>query len=507
MSVSINKEELNLSKFIARDSFTSWIEQEVLVPDIKPDVMKIIKVEAVPYIEETTVSDATIKVSGRINYYILYRSMENGGLRGINVEYPFAQTITTSLVKSGMHVNIKAVAKNVIYSLPNERKIMLKTEILFKYYITELVGTPVPVSINDGEHIEYKVGKDTFNNVIQIKSDGLDINEEIVLSEDIGSIDEILKVETKIINTDYKVSYNKILVKGELELKILYHKEGETNIVGMYTTNVPFAGMIEFENISDTYKFDIQYQLQNLSITLSGTDNNMLTIEGTIMAKVVMYEEKEIEHISDFYSTNKNLVYDHQNVAVIKNKSEMEKEIQIKERIGAVDEGNKILDYTVDTNPLNFSVSGGNLYLNGSIKVPVIFQNTTTGVVDSKTYEIVTENTIPLGRDIPQDNVSIDIDVKRQDVSLAGNNLEANIVLKVTIGMENIDNITMINDITEQDINESDFDSMYIYIVKKGDTLWDIAKKYKTTVSKIANVNNINDESKIDVGQKILLIR
>ena len=32
---------------------------------------------------------------------------------------------------------------------------------------------------------------------------------------------------------------------------------------------------------------------------------------------------------------------------------------------------------------------------------------------------------------------------------------------------------------------------MYMYIVKKGDTLWDIAKKYKTTVSKIANINNI----------------
>ena len=45
------------------------------------------------------------------------------------------------------------------------------------------------------------------------------------------------------------------------------------------------------------------------------------------------------------------------------------------------------------------------------------------------------------------------------------------------------------------------------FVVKEGDTLWDIAKKYKTTVSKIANVNNINDESKIEVGQKILLIR
>lgn len=507
MSISLNKEELNLSKFVARDSYTAWFEQELLVPDIKPDVMKIIKVEAIPYIEETIVSDGTINVSGRINYYVLYRSMENGSLRGITVEYPFNQTIATSLVKTSMLVDISPNTRNIIYSLPNERKIMLKTEVIFKYVITDMTKVLIPVNVSNGNNVEYKIGQDVFNNIIQIKKEIVDVNEDVVLPEDIGSIDEVVKVTTKLINADYKISYNKILVKGDLKLKILYIKNDENNMVGSYTTIVPFAGMVEFENISDTYKFDIKYSLQSLQIIIGGTDNNMITIDGLVCVKAIMYEEKDISHICDFYSTNKNLVYERQDVAVIKNKTEQIKEIQIRERIGQADEGNKIIDYQVDTNLLNFSISGGNLYLNGNIKVPVIFQNTTTGAVDSKTYEIVTENTISLGKDISQDNVSIDIQVEKKDVSLVGNNIEADITLKVIIGMENIDNITMINDISEQDINESEFDSMYIYIVKKGDTLWDIAKKYKTTVAKISNVNNINDESKIEVGQKILLIR
>ena len=95
----------------------------------------------------------------------------------------------------------------------------------------------------------------------------------------------------------------------------------------------------------------------------------------------------------------------------------------------------------------------------------------------------------------------------KKDVALSGGNVEANIGLRVNVDIDNIDKVTIIQDIDEQNINEDDFDSMYIYIVKKGDTLWSIAKKYKTTVSKIANVNNINDENKIDVGQKLLLIR
>lgn len=44
-----------------------------------------------------------------------------------------------------------------------------------------------------------------------------------------------------------------------------------------------------------------------------------------------------------------------------------------------------------------------------------------------------------------------------------------------------------------------------IYIVKSGDTLSGIAKKYKTTVKKLAELNKIKDVNKIYVGQKIKL--
>lgn len=43
------------------------------------------------------------------------------------------------------------------------------------------------------------------------------------------------------------------------------------------------------------------------------------------------------------------------------------------------------------------------------------------------------------------------------------------------------------------------------YIVKKGDCLSTIAKKYNTTVKKIASDNNIKDVNKIYVGQKLII--
>lgn len=41
------------------------------------------------------------------------------------------------------------------------------------------------------------------------------------------------------------------------------------------------------------------------------------------------------------------------------------------------------------------------------------------------------------------------------------------------------------------------------YIVKKGDTLTSIAKKYKTTINQLVKWNNIKNPNVIEVGQKL----
>ena len=44
-----------------------------------------------------------------------------------------------------------------------------------------------------------------------------------------------------------------------------------------------------------------------------------------------------------------------------------------------------------------------------------------------------------------------------------------------------------------------------MYIVKKGDTLWKIAKMFGSTVDDIARTNGIEDENLIMPGQKIFI--
>lgn len=53
--------------------------------------------------------------------------------------------------------------------------------------------------------------------------------------------------------------------------------------------------------------------------------------------------------------------------------------------------------------------------------------------------------------------------------------------------------------------NEMSIDDNYdVYVVKSGDTLWGIASKYNTSVDKIKDINNLNSNN-LSIGQKLLV--
>jgi LysM repeat protein len=65
------------------------------------------------------------------------------------------------------------------------------------------------------------------------------------------------------------------------------------------------------------------------------------------------------------------------------------------------------------------------------------------------------------------------------------------------------------------DIEMSDMDKeeiknipgMVIYIVKPGDTLWKLSKKFNSTVDSIAQLNGIENPDLIYPGQKLIIVK
>ena len=113
------------------------------------------------------------------------------------------------------------------------------------------------------------------------------------------------------------------------------------------------------------------------------------------------------------------------------------------------------------------------------IKIPFIEKNKKGNLFefDNVSYNIINEN--------------VNLVIKISYLSLKEDNKEVECVEDIKI-KENKDN--------------NDF-SMIVYSVKRNDTLWKIAKEFKVTIENLKQINNIDQDEKIILGDKLYILK
>ncbi len=103
-------------------------------------------------------------------------------------------------------------------------------------------------------------------------------------------------------------------------------------------------------------------------------------------------------------------------------------------------------------------------------------------------------------------NVTLSIDdLDFQMFSEREGDLRAAVTMEALVTrMETAEAIT---DITVEDEDATSAAGAVIYVVQKGNTLWQIAKEHRTTVDDILAVNEIEAPDLIYPGQKLLIIK
>ncbi len=511
MAINTISKALKLNNISINENVSKWIEQDIIVPDTKPDAIKIVNVTVTPYVNNIESMQDKIKVSGNINYFIIYKVDDQVfGTRGLFTSYPYSEIIEVKGATEEMIVNIKPVCKNVIFSLPNERKISVKSEIIFKTRLKKIENVDLINRFEVDNKIECKMCKNSFCNIMQDKKSIIASKEEFMLPKEAEDFYELLNVDAKIINTEYKESYNKVMIKGDIDIKMIYLAENQSENVKKVNYTLPFSAMVELENINDNSKFEINYIMQEFNLKLNPeiTSTKTMTAEYQIEVNVVMFEEEEVEYIEDFYSQSRELNFDLLNVKGVRKTVNLNKNIELKESIAnALLENSKLIDYRLDTSYIVPVVLQNNIKLEGEAKVTLLIQDLNNLELDSKTLDIIVNESYDLDNIANKNNIFVDISQERINITQSGQDLDIRIQLEVNTRVEEVKDINVISNIIDDDLDLTGLDSINIYIVKPGDTLWNIAKKYKTSVDKIVKTNDIIDPDAISVGQKILVIR
>jgi hypothetical protein len=127
MPVELVKNPLKVCRIIGEEVSSTVVEEDVNVPDVSPDVYKILYPSARVFIKNSETTTDKIIIDGQVLMDVLYAADAEGRpLSSLNISADFTHTIDMAGVKPRMKEWIDVVIQHVDCHIINSRKISIK---------------------------------------------------------------------------------------------------------------------------------------------------------------------------------------------------------------------------------------------------------------------------------------------------------------------------------------------------------------------------------------------
>ena len=325
--------------------------------------------------------------------------------------------------------------------------------------------------------------------------------------EEIDNLVEVMKTDLKIVNRDTKISYNKVLIKADMQVKMIYLTED--NRICLKEAQIPIVGFIDLPNISEDHLCDVKYEIKNIIIKPNNAEEHSIYVEAEIEVFCEAYENKELQMIQDLYSPSMNLNFTKRKVKVMQKRQTVSQTCNIREKQTIPEIGSrKIYDVEVVPKIEEQNILNGRIVYNGELSLNFIFAGDNNIGLDTKEINMPFNFSMDFEKITKESHIDTIIEIGMQDfVVMPDESIDIKIDLTFTAISGNDSSISIIDEIETEEIKKDCAYSMIIYFAKPGDTLWKIAKRFNSTVEDIARVNGIEDVNNLQVGRQLFIPR
>ena len=504
MAIETTRDNVCVNHIIAQKTENIIVEGDSIIPDIKPDIINAISTSGIVCIYKKEINEGKVRIDGCVDTYIMYLAEdENSSIRSVNVNLDFNQIIDVPNAMPNMNLDTDIKLKNIDCKVINGRKVGIKAFL------------EVNIKITTNEDI------DIINNVnlkgIQMLNKNLNVNsligrgstkvyaKDTLVIDNIDNLAEIMKSDLHIANKDIKISYNKILAKSDLQVRILYLTDD--NRMNTVESIIPVMGFIDMPDVKEENICNTKYEIKNVVIKPNSVEEHSVYVEVEIEIYCEVYKNQEINLIQDLYSPNMNILFTQKQIKIMQSKENIQSICNIREKQSVPEiAGNKIYDVTTNVDVTKQTLLNDRILYEGELTLNYIF-NSNNGV-DTKKIVIPFNFNVDFAGVNQNSNIETNVELGTQDFIITSDDsidVKVDIIFNVT--MSKSADINVIDDIKEEENRSVCTCSLVIYYVKNGDTLWKIAKQFGSTVEEITRINGIENADKLNIGQQLFIPR
>ncbi|ABK62530.1 DUF3794 and LysM peptidoglycan-binding domain-containing protein [Clostridium novyi] len=511
MAMELIKESIEYNQLLGKEIIDNVVKEEYVIPDIQPDVEKILMLDAKPKITSKEVMQNKVYIEGQMICNVLYLATVDEGKEIFNVIYTkdFSTYADMDGAKADMDCTLDCNIEHIECNIINERKIVIEGIIQIEAAVYKKYEFEVIKDVDSLDDIQLLKNPSSIDKIVARPTGELLSKAHIQVPMDKPEIGKVLNCDVRVHKSDVKLLEGKIQVEAFTQIQVLY-KAADSKELCTLKEDIYVNDEVECLDVTEFMQSNTEFVIDDVSFDVKEDDlgeNRIIDLEALIKSETKIISKEQIDMIEDAYSPSKMLKMDKKAYDLNAMLGQNNTEIMVKENIDV--NGAK---------PTEVIMALGNMFItdkkivedkvlvDGLLNVNILYKTE-----DEQDNIAVISEEIPFsaGVDVPGSKIDMECIAK---VSLE--NLEAGVEAG-TIAIKALGKVySNVNYITHKEflvdiepLEDEVVDkkaSITIYVVQDGDTLWKIAKRYCTTVEDLIKINGLESEN-INVGDKMII--
>lgn len=504
MELLLDKEPVFLTEVVYDGQTEQGVEFDYVLPDYYPDIFKILKCTLTPGIVSYSVSGSQLFLDGVVYIKVLYLSEQSGEINCVEQRYTYSKTIELVKPANRAVVTLFPKADYCNCRAVSGRRIDVRGAISCTVKVTDCREDEILCGVS-GMGTQVKRGS------INYCGSRLSASRQYIVREDIetgagGGIVSILTVSCTANVTDTKIIADKVVVKGEAKVKSLYlirtgSGVSETEVM---EAEIPLSQIVDLDGITEGHSCFARFDVMDCDLEIKqGEDgeNRLIGCDLTLDCKVTAYKEAALSPVCDLYSTEYESSYSVSPIRLEHTPQLLSTQHSLKSMLECSDGTvSEVFDCRCELLGSAVRESEGNvkrLIVSGQANIQLIGRNdagTPVFIEKNESFEFETET------EVLHDGYSAGVTVSVTNVSYSISGDSAVDVHVQLLAQGLVYQVRNISAVSEISINEeapkqknSDY-ALKLYFAESGEKIWDIAKRYNTSVSAVLAENELEQE-------------
>ncbi len=490
------------------------VELDYILPDYLPDIFRILKCSFYPKVISHSLNGEKLIFDLTLCIKILYLSNDSTCINCIEQKQNYTKTVDLSCTPESPCFKITPCTDYVNCRVVNSRRLDIRGAVTTKIILESEKSTDI-ISSAKGLNVQLKKEFVTFPAKRLTAAKRITITEEIELSKTKGKINSVIKSDCIINSFDKKIIANKMIIKGEAKISLLYNCEivnDEPQNIETVKFSVPFSQIIDIDGITEQYEAMTNISIASLDlIPNKSSDASEIECEIILLINCIAFRYDTLELATDAYSTKYLCDFDCSDIKLEKKPIEIKENQTIKAELMCNDSE---ISSAIDSWAKSYNIQSK---YNTEKHTFSVFGNIEIGAVakNENGCPLYLEDTISFEHclDINVDeNSSAELNVYIDNCTFtiaSSDTIEIKAELFICGYVKELDSRKLI---TKINVNEDSIKSkencyaVKLYYAEQNEDIWEIAKKFSTSVSAIAQENELSDSTRLQRGMLLIPI-